>query len=308
MRVNPLLDAEQRIKLKIADIIIELKSQFRMQPLTGKYDWRYENFIYNGRKNPEIILGIKAKAKAPLLYRSNRIFTTIHPLSGETNWSLFKKGNKYVIRQYVSQKRQYTILNKDFSKGTVYLLSDKKDITWKLEDIIYDLLQIILINYLSKKEGIFVHSIGLKDIDKSGLLFAGPSKSGKSTTARLWYKHSKAKVLNDDRMVIRKVNGNFFIFGTPWHGDFRDYLKSIPDKAKLKSIFFIYHNSKNKINYLQSKKAFGYLYPNIFPTFWNKENLERQINLCQDLVSSIPSYKLGFKKDKSVISVVRSRK
>lgn len=306
MTVSNKQAAEHQIKLKIADIIIELKSQFKMEPLTGKYDWRYTNFIYKGYKQSDIILDIEIKANPPLLRSSKRIFTTIHPLDHKTNWSLFQKGDEFAIKQHISQKRQYAILNKDFSKGIVYLSADKKIIAWKLDDIIYDILQIILINYLSQEKGIFVHSIGLKDIDKKGLLFAGPTQSGKSTTAKLWYRHSRAQILNDDRIVIRKLKNRLYIYGTPWHGDFSDYLKSSADRAKLKSIFFIYHNSRNKIDYLNPKEAFKLLYPNIFPVFWNKESLEKQINLCHNLINLIPSYRLGFKNDKSVISAVRS--
>ena len=306
MTVKRPLDAEHSIKLNIADIIIELKSQFIMEPLNERHAWRFKNFIYEGKKNAEIILDIEAKTR--FTYRSNKIFMTVHPSGGKTNWSLLKKGNEYVIKQYIPNKRYCAVLNNDFSKGTIYLLSGKKEIIWRLEDIIYDLLQIILINYLSQNEGIFVHSIGLKDIDKSGFLFAGPTQSGKSTTARLWHKHSRANVLNDDRIVIRKVKKKFYIFRTPWHGDFSDYLRSSPDKAELKSIFFIYHNTKNKIDFLRPKESFGYLYPNIFPIFWNKKNLEKQIDLCQELVSIVPSYRFGFKNDKSVISAVRSIK
>ena len=294
------------IKLKIADVIIELRSQFRMKPLDGTYDWPYKKFIHRTKKNPGIILHIKIMANPPLFYRSERIFATIHPISGETNWSLFKKEEGYILVQHVSKKTQWAILNKGFSKGTVYIPPDKKNASWKLEDMIHNFLQIILINYLSRREGIFVHSVGLKDVDKRGLLFAGPTRSGKSTTARLWHDHSRAKILNDDRIVIRKAQDKFYIFSTPWHGDFNEYFKSSPDKAELKNIFFIYQSPENKIKRLRPKEAYRYLYPNIFPAFWNKESLARQMNLCWDLVSFIASCRLGFKKDKSVISIVRS--
>lgn len=298
-------NTEHRVKLKIADTVIVLNSRFKMEPLKEEYGWRYRHFIYKGKKMPEITLYIKLREKVPLLYASSRIFSVNHPLSGDTNWSLFKKDNKYVIEQYISQKKQCAVLNKDFNQGFIHLHFDKDDTTWKLEDIIYDLLQIILINYLSKKEGIFVHSTGLKDTNKKGLLFVGPTQAGKSTTARLWYNHSKAEVLNDDRMIIRKVNSQFFIFGSPWHGDFSDYLASRQGKAKLKRLFFIHHARNHKIKALNPKEAYHNFYPNIFPTFWNKDSLEKQTKLCQDIVTNIPCYRLGFRKDSSVIEFVR---
>lgn len=148
-------------------------------------------------------------------------------------------------------------------------------------------------------------ALALKILIRGDFLFIGPTQSGKSSMARIWY-DSKAKVMNDDRMVIREIENRFYIFGTPWHGNFSEYFKSYLDKAELKRVFFIYHDSKNKINKIKSKEAFKHLYPNIFPVFWNKEDLEKQIDLCNKLTSLVPSYRLGFKKDKSVISAVRS--
>ena len=297
-----------KIKLKIAEIIIELKSKFPVQPLESAYGWRCASFIYRGNKKPRISFNIELRENLPLVKRGNKIFIAIHPLSKDVNWILYQDNDKYIIEKYVPQKEQVAILNKDFKKGIIYLLSKDIDKRYELEAIIYDLLQIILINYLADKKGIFVHGIGLKDVDDSGFLFIGPTQSGKSTTARLWHKYSKAKVLNDDRVIIRKVKGKFFIFGTPWHGDFNDYLKSVPDKAELKNLFFIYHHSRHRLDYLKSAKAFKHLYPNIFPTFWNKEGLSKQTTLCQDLTKTKPCFYLGFKKNKSVISFVRQAK
>lgn len=156
---------------------------------------------------------------------------------------------------------------------------------WNIIDIIYDFLQVLLINYLAyRNQGIFTHSAGIKDLDGSGLLFAGKSGAGKSTTARLWHKHSKARVLNDDRIIIRKLNGKFFIYGSPWHGEFSDYLSSEVESACLKKIFFIRHFSKNIAIQVLPKQAFILLYPVLFPAFRDKNCLENIAVFCDDLI------------------------
>jgi hypothetical protein len=147
--------------------------------------------------------------------------------------------------------------------------------------------------------------VGIKDVDGGGLLFAGESGAGKSTTARLWHKHSKAMVLNDDRIIVRKVNGKFFIYGSPWHGEFSDYLTSRIDSAALKRIFFIHHSPKNIAIQISPKPAFNLLYPALFPTFWDKNCLGNIAAFCDDLVKNVPCYSLGFVNNEKVINFIR---
>ncbi|GAF88373.1 unnamed protein product, partial [marine sediment metagenome] len=149
------------------------------------------------------------------------------------------------------------------------------------------------------------HAIGVKDLDGRGLLFAGKSGCGKSTTARLWHKRSKAMVLNDDRIIVRKVRGKFLIYGSPWHGEFSDYLTSRIESASLEKLFFIHHSLKNTVRRISQKKAFSVLYPALFPTFWDKECLENIVSFCQNLIKSVPCYSLGFVGDKKIIEFVR---
>ncbi len=202
------------------------------------------------------------------------------------------------------------LVNKTFDKVTAYLLpKQNKGLVWNITDIIYDFLQVLLINYFAQRNsGIFTHSVGIKDVDGKGLLFAGKSGAGKSTTARLWHKHSKAMVLNDDRIIVRKVNGKFFIHGSPWHGEFSDYLGSRIETALLKKLFFIHHSPKNIATQIPPKPAFNLLYPALFPTFWDKECLENIAAFCDDLVKNVSCFNLGFAKDKSVIGFVRKQK
>ncbi len=49
-------------------------------------------------------------------------------------------------------------------------------------------------------------------------IFSGRSGIGKSTQAELWRKHNGAKVLNGDRVILRKVGGEWRAYGTPMCG------------------------------------------------------------------------------------------
>jgi len=305
-------EIETKIKLKIADIVIQMQSEFNHEQLSEKEKQlqipeRFNNFLYKGKSKPDILIRINIVNRLPEVKGVKDIFITYHPDGHAENWRLQKKGNSYIYRCPLENKQQLILLNETFDRVTAYLLPKKdKGMVWSITDIIYDFLQVLLINYFAlNKKGIFVHSIGVKDLNGRGLLFAGKSGAGKSTTARLWHKYSKAMVLNDDRIIVRRLNGKFFIYGSPWHGEFSDYLESHLESAPLDRLFFIYHASGNTAHNISKKEAFNILYPALFPTFWDKNCLENVVSFCQDLVKDITCFRLGFVNNKKVIEFVR---
>ena len=300
-----------KMKLKIADIIIKMQSKFALEQFTKKEgrlfaSERFKDFLYLGRKKPDILIKVEIVDKLPKIYKAKSLFITYHFQDGTENWRLLKKGKGYIYKSLLKDKKQAMLVSETFDRVTAYLLPKKKGWVWSITDITYDFLLVLLINYFAlNKRGIFTHSVGVKDSNGDGLLFAGKSGAGKSTTARLWHKHSRAMVLNDDRIIVRKLNGKFFIYGSPWHGEFSDYLESRIESAHLKKLFFIHHAPNNTVRRIPEKEAFNLLYPALFPTFWDKGCLENIVSLSYDLVKSVPCYDLGFVNNKKVIGFVR---
>jgi hypothetical protein len=300
------------VKLRIADVIIQMESDFALEQPTAEeekhlHSERYDNFSYGGNERTDIFIRVKIVDKLPKVSQTERMFITYHFQDRSENWRLLRKANGYIYKSPLATKKQLMLVNKTFNRVTAYLLPKKdKGRVWNSGEIIYDFLQVLLINYFAqRKSGIFTHAVGIKDLDGSGLLFAGKSGAGKSTTARLWYKPSKAMVLNDDRIIVRKTKGKFFIYGSPWHGAFSDYLESRIECAALKKLFFIRHARKNYTRRITYKEAFSLLYPALFPTFWDKVFLENTVSFALDLIRVIPGYDLGFVRDKKSIDFVR---
>jgi hypothetical protein len=300
------------IKLRIADIVILIKSVFPLEKLTKEEKMlqvqeRFSNFLYKGNDKPDISINVNIVDKLPSFKGTKDIFVTYHFQDKSENWRLLRRGNDYIYKSPLQDKKQVMLVNKTFDRVTAYLLPKKnKGRVWNFSDIIYDFLQVLLINYFAlKKKGIFVHSIGVMDLDGKGLLFAGKSGAGKSTMARIWHKESKAMVLNDDRIIVRRIKDKFFIHGSPWHGEFSDYLSSRIESAPLEKLFFIHHSPKNSARQISENRAFNLLYPALFPTFWNKRCLENIVSFCQGLVKDVQCFNLGFVNDKRVITFVR---
>ncbi len=303
---------DYKVNLKIADTVILMQSRFPQEQLIEEEQKlqvveRFNNFFYRGNQRPDILIDIEIVDKLPKISNAKPVFITYHFQDKSENWRLLKKVNTYIYKCPLEDKKQVMLVNKTFNRVKAYLLPKKnKGRVWNISDIIYDFLQVLLINYFARRnQGIFTHSVGIKDLDGRGLLFAGKSGAGKSTTARIWHKHSRAMVLNDDRIIIRKLNGKFFIYGSPWHGEFSDYLASRIESAPLKRIFFIHHSPKNIATGISPKPAFNLLYPALFPTFWDKDCLENIASFCDDLVKNVSCCSLGFVNNEKVINFAR---
>ncbi len=294
------------LQLTIGGVLIQLSSRFPIEKAEEIMGRRFQNFFYSGKRLPSVQVKVEVVKNLPVSQGARDLFVTTHFQDGNENWRWKRSGKHFIYTTPVNGKEQYAVVNQAFDKAVVYVLPKTGGrFAWNVGDIIYDFLQILLINYLAHRDGVFVHGIGLKDTDGSGLLFAGKSGAGKSTTARLWHAHSRATILNDDRIIVRKRGGRFIIYGTPWHGDFSDYLASAMEPAPLKRLFFIYHARKHVNTPMATAQAFCELYPCLFPSFWDKRGLERTAAFCHDLLRHVSVQRLGFRKDRSVIPFVR---
>ncbi len=303
------------IKLIIAGIVIEIKSKYQLRELSNKEKtargyFRFDNFFYYGHEKADIIIEVAVDEGLPKINPGQNKFVTYHYEDGKENWRIEEKKTRYIFKSPVQDKESLAWLDKNFQRARLHLLSGKAKLrVWDLTDVTDDFLHILLINYLAMHNlGVFAHGVGIRDSNGRGRLFCGKSGAGKSTSAKIWHKHSRAMVLNDDRIIVRKKGSKFYIYSVPWHGAFNLNFKKRIKSAVLKEIFFLYHAPKNSAVQLGPIQAFSWFYSTIFPVFWDKQGLENTANFCGELVQKIPGYSLGFKNDRKIINFIRKKK
>lgn len=69
----------------------------------------------------------------------------------------------------------------------------------------------------ARHQGMLVHAAAV-EVDGRAWVFAGPSGSGKSHWSRQWQERGMA-VIDEDRVVLRRLDGQVWAFGTPWHAE-----------------------------------------------------------------------------------------
>ena len=271
------------LKLKIADIVFSLifkKGEFKLQQSPS-----YRSFLT--QDSPGVTLHFQRCSDS----RKGKGFSGEVIFDTQSNWRL-----KYHNSDYILETRDRAmIFSSDFTHGEVYIITDTVDFPFT-----YPLDEIFMINLLARARGILMHACGV--IEKGrGVLFCGNSGAGKSTMANLWKGHKQSTILSDDRIIIRKRDKTFWIYGTPWHGDAR---VCSPQRAPLEKIFFLKHSSRNIIKEIGPDEAVLRLIRCSFPTFWDKQGMGFTLDLCSELVKEIPCYELGFLPDKGILKML----
>jgi hypothetical protein len=134
------------------------------------------------------------------------------------------------------------------------------------------------------------------------LLFCGKSGAGKTTTARLWRRWMpEARILSDDRMVIRRRGKRYWAYGTPWHGagGFAS-----PGGGTLDGIFFLRHARRSTLYPVPAAESAARLFARTFPPLWDKRAVEAMVGTCAAIAGTIPCFDFGFRPDRSAMAAV----
>ncbi len=126
----------------------------------------------------------------------------------------------------------------------------------KLSDEIIEYMGVSTAFYkkLLSYNGMMIHASAVA-YKGNAYLFSAPSKTGKSTHTEMWQKvfgKENALIINDDKPAIRKINGVYYAFGTPFSGK---YDISINRGFPIKGICFIRRSDKNEIHHIDMKTA-----------------------------------------------------
>ena len=162
-------------------------------------------------------------------------------------------------------------------------------------------LELLMINCLAREKGVILHACGIAQ-DGSGTLFAGESGAGKSTMAGIWSPENGIEVLSDDRTVVRKKDGEFRMYGTPWHGEAKF---GSPQSARLDKIFFIRHGDANSVRKMKGAEAVQSLLTCSFPPYWDSAGINFTLEFFSQMAAAVACYELFFKPDMSVIELIK---
>lgn len=168
-----------------------------------------------------------------------------------------------------------------------------------LKPLRYPLDQILAWGLLAKVGGALLHaSVAVRD--GVGQVFTGRSGAGKSTIAGL-LEADGWRILNDDRVVVFRRDGQWRAAGTPWHGSGRH---AEPDEVALGGIHFLHQAPENRLEPMPAEQVRVALLDVVsvpwFEDAWSQGILDGLDRLARD----VGFYRLFFTPDSGAIQLI----
>lgn len=144
--------------------------------------------------------------------------------------------------------------------------------------------------HLLRHNGVMLHA-SVVAMDGKAYLFSAPSGTGKSTHTKLWQQvfGEEAKVFNDDKPALRRLDGTWYAYGTPWCG--KDGI-NINLKAPVAGICFLKQASENQIRRLSQAEAISKIVSQTLRRFKLVENMDLMLSHVEKIVQEIPVFEL----------------
>lgn len=212
-------------------------------------------------------------------------------------WELWQKNDQeWVFSNPVQPVYRQVIVQKDFSGGQI--LGDFEAdpeaplLPKELEIVFY-------VNWLGLHGDLLLHAAAVR-IGEDGYAFIGHSHAGKSTLAQVLSEDENMKVIGEDQVVLRYIDGKFWLFGSPWH-----FYSSLfaPDGVRLKGLFFLDGKVKKPSQALNPLEGVSRIMQTAFIPYYNPPAVERIMDRLGQLSKSIPFFSFGFDLDEDALKL-----
>lgn len=204
-----------------------------------------------------------------------------------TNW----EGN-YVFHNPLQDSYRQVIVERDFSRGRVLGNFSFAPGT-KVFPIPQDLEIVIFANWLGTFGDIILHASGISKNGK-GYVFAGNSGVGKSTLAAQLANYDGVTILGEDQVILRRINNDFWVFGTPWHEN-PAMCSSLG--VPLEKLYFLERGIGTSVEALPAIECVSRILQTAFIPYYQRSSLEKIVNnletITRDYEIQVLCYLLG---------------
>ena len=194
---------------------------------------------------------------------------------------------KEQVRAIYEQDRKEIIMNDRSFDGvhhSVELNANwQKRMNSRLAVILFDLPYLVF-----AREGFFLHASYVIWKERA-ILFTAPKQTGKTTQAKLWEMYRGAKVINGDRALLRKVDGVWRVYGSPYCGTSK-ICENV--SAPLGAVVLLSQGKEDSIRLSKPVESVMALMDGATFRTWDKGNVETMMNLAGNLIKDVPMYKL----------------
>lgn len=277
-------------QLFIAGFTIQLQSEYKLS-----FDIGFKYFISSRTNEADIFVECRKKEDKAYFENVEKVFTSAN--DELKFYEIYRKGNDLLFalfnQQNQSEIQQVALLDADLKHWIIW--SEEKN--GALEPMLYPMAPILLHYAVLTAEAVMMHASGVFDGEK-GRMFSGFSGAGKSTISGIW-RDNGSKMINDDRLIIRRENDRYFIYNTPM------FYEDDNKKAALDAIYLIRHLPSNELKQISGAAAVTGIMAFSIQNNYDPRFVGHHIDFFSRMSEVVPIYRLGFVPDKNVIDFIR---
>lgn len=283
------------IYLSIADFTIELRSS---DESTIRLDQGFNHFYAepNQQLKPDIVLNCFGSIPAELKNPAKSCYKA--EAGNDLLWEIFDYPNGLQFMIYnpdnLGELQQIAVFNESNQSWKIYS-EQENSIIYPLQ---YPLAPLVLYYLILHMDAIMIHASGVYD-GKEGRIFSGFSGVGKSTMAGLW-NQMDSMVINDDRLILRKLNDGYWMYNTPMH--YTDERRKTP----LNRVYLPYHHPENKFEPITGVRAVAEMMAFCIQHGYRSENTSAHFDFISELTQKLPVVKLGVVPTTEVVDFIRA--
>lgn len=204
----------------------------------------------------------------------------------------------------------YQFIIKDIAGGSCCLLITDKDFrhcrcalngTYGMRTFGLNNAMMLIFAFAGSRNDLVLIHASLVRKDGYGYAFTAKSGTGKSTQVSMWLRHIPGcDLMNDDNPIIRIVDGEPIIYGSPWSGKTPCYRNV---KAKLGALTRIVRDEENFVEKVHTLEAFATIITSVSSMKWDRPIFDRICKIISKLIETTPIYNLHCRPDKEAAIV-----
>ena len=257
----------------------------------------FTHFTVDSTQEADITIECRNNDSLPPFENAEKVFTSAN--DELKFYEIYRRGDDLIFRVFDQQNQtciqQTALLDGGLKRWIIW--SEETD--GVLEPLVFPMAPILLHYAVLTADAVMMHASGVFDGEK-GRLFSGFSGAGKSTISGIW-KQQGNLLINDDRLIIRKEKGEYFMYNTPM------FYPDDNKKSPLHAVFLIRHAPENVINRMAGAAAvssvMAFSIQNNYDTRFVQHHLDFFANMC----SQIPVFQLGFVPDEKVVNFIKEK-
>lgn len=248
----------------------------------------FEPFRVNGKTDDDadMLFSLTVDDSLPPVKRDKERIRRFDTGNGDTIVDLLPDGGyQFIIKDIMGSDCCLLQANKDFSDCRCALNGSYQARCFGLNNAI----MMVYAFAGSRLDTLLIHASLVRN-NGYGYAFIAKSGTGKSTHVSMWLRHIEGcDLMNDDNPIVRVIDGQCFIYGSPWSGKTPCYRNV---KARLGAITRIDRATQNSVERLSPIQAFASILPSCSNMKWDKSIFNNICNCITKIIELSDIYTL----------------